>query len=182
MGSERKFGWHGLQPNPDVLALPRAADWPPWHQCLSRNGSEAKGRLPGGGRCARPGGGCPIPWLTPGGGSRARPRACAQGCGPLPQGARTAKLDLGGAPGHRPANPRATLSNGPGSACPRAPLSFPPWRIERWAWPCYPRPWRDAAGCEGPGETRSLRPQAPAGGGKPVLARRGCTRAGSDPA
>ena len=106
MGSERKFGWHGLQPNPDVLALPRVADWPPWHQCLSRNGSEAKGRLPGGGRCARPGGGCPIPCSPRVRGSRARaPRACAQGCGPLPQGARTAKLDLGAALGHRPRKP-----------------------------------------------------------------------------
>ena len=84
----------------------------------------------------------------PGRGVAARPTCLSPRFRTNAPGARTAKLDRGGR-SRRSARKPASNGPGPGIACPRAPLSFPPRRGERWAWPCYPL--RDAAGCEGRG-------------------------------
>ena len=88
---------------------------------------------------------------------------------------------LGADLGHRPANPQARLSNGPGIACPRAPLSFPPWRGERWAWPIHPGPLPDAAGCEGRGRRAASGRRRLLATASPSWRGRCCTRAGSNP-
>jgi hypothetical protein len=100
----RHFGWHGLQPNPDVHAPPRIADWPPWHRCLSRNGSEAKGSAPR--RAMRPAWGRLPPMPTPGKARRA-PHVPVRPC-----------PSQRGQDGQRPRVPRA--SDGPCPSWPEA--------------------------------------------------------------
>ena len=129
-----------------------------------RGGSQAAGDAPGLGAAAPS-------HAHPGRGVAARATCLCPRLRPLPQGARTAKLDLGADLGHRPRKPASDAEQRARHRLPESAAELSPVAGRAMGLALPPAPIARRRGLRGSGETRSLRPQAPAGGGKPVLAR-----------